>query len=89
MVGTQNYSSVKAYMHLLGYYSIHPNSEMDLKNQMSNKAQGLFLLLLQDWFNTRGCYGIYSSDALLQKIAGNKLGSAFQFGYIQREPSKE
>jgi hypothetical protein len=66
-----------------------PNSEMDLENQMSNKTQGLFLLLLQDKFNTRGCYGIYSSDALLQKIVGSKLGSAFQFGYIQREPSKE
>jgi hypothetical protein len=32
-------------------------------------------------------YGIYSSDALLQKIS--RLESAFQFGYIQREWSKE
>jgi hypothetical protein len=34
-------------------------------------------------------YDIYSSDALLQKIVGSKLGSAFQFGYIQKEQSKE
>jgi hypothetical protein len=34
-------------------------------------------------------YGIYSLDALLQNIAGSRLGSTFQFGYIQRELSKE
>jgi hypothetical protein len=34
-------------------------------------------------------YDTYSSDALLQKITGSRLGSAFQFGYIQREQSKE
>jgi hypothetical protein len=33
--------------------------------------------------------GICSSDAPLQKIAGSRLGSTFQLGYIQKGQSKE
>jgi hypothetical protein len=52
--GTKNYSSVKAYMHLLGFDSVHPTLKWIWKTKCQTKHKVFFWLLLQDRLNTRG-----------------------------------
>jgi hypothetical protein len=52
--GTRSYSSVKAYMHLLGSSTMHPTLKWIWKTKCQTKHKVFFWLLLQDRLNTRG-----------------------------------
>jgi hypothetical protein len=52
--GTKNYSSVKAYMHMLAYDLVHPTLKWIWKTKCQTKHKVFFWLLLQDKLNTRG-----------------------------------
>jgi hypothetical protein len=52
--GSKNYSSVKAYPHLMGTSAVHPTLKWTWKTKCQTKHKVFFWLLLQDIPNTRG-----------------------------------
>jgi hypothetical protein len=52
--GSKKYLPVKAYMHLIGYDTVHPTLKWIWKTKYQTNHKVFFWLLLQDRLNTRG-----------------------------------